>query len=631
MASLQVYQNHVVHKRLNSEFSSDLQNIVKQIKSGGAFRWKTTAETSLDDIFRDILVEREFTFYAGYDFYMGTRLNLLKDKPSKKDAENSAPTSKKEKNLFMLPGMPDPIPLTAAFMTNWRSNQASVKNEKIFASYGMRPSAHPGRASKETLSKEEANSKIVYLSKRAEQFLALFDQIRFWGNREWKYFPAFFTLAFLALGRRDLQFLYALFQSKNIREYRKVIAKRRSRFTEVCTKITNLSNCWDFRKDSESQTPLPQEQGDLMREYISMLAFLALLDAIDDDEAIIENILLLDDISGMCTALLGTDIMRQTLRRWEQLGKPAENPLSPQKVTFKNALRKVCAQSFSEESSNGISSNRLVQSFSYTDLHMLNQDNPVREKAELAKSKCYVDVVGTAREQYTDLLHCDITDLDKLDQITLCQFEYFKRFGGDFHSNSLDSDQKKNFKKGQADDKRQTLEYYFIFRKELEEKGNLDFQKVIQAYTTLLEDMQQKFFATFKKDKRIVRIIKNLLENVSHHSSEPIEEIIKKRAPVRLTRKNINRIFSYRSLRWTWVRYFIIRRMQNKEIPVILYSFCDSIGCNKCNEKCKVDKIKSATCPHKDAFEYRFIESIKVCYPVHLWPEPDYDKSNVKI
>lgn len=38
MASLQVYQNHVVHKRLNSEFSSDLQNIVKQIKSGGVFR-----------------------------------------------------------------------------------------------------------------------------------------------------------------------------------------------------------------------------------------------------------------------------------------------------------------------------------------------------------------------------------------------------------------------------------------------------------------------------------------------------------------------------------------------------------------------------------------------------------------
>ena len=65
-----------------------------------------------------------------------------------------------------------------------------------------------------------------------------------------------------------------------------------------------------------------------MREYISMLAFLALLDAIDDDEAIIENILLLDDISGMCTALLGTDIMRQTLRRWEQLGKPAENPFA---------------------------------------------------------------------------------------------------------------------------------------------------------------------------------------------------------------------------------------------------------------------------------------------------------------
>ena len=161
------------------------------------------------------------------------------------------------------------------------------------------------------------------------------------------------------------------------------------------------------------------------------------IDASDNDAVIIENILLLDDISGMCTALLGTDIMRQTLRRWEQLGKPAENPLSPQKVTFKNALREVCAQFFLEKSSEGISSNRLIQSFSYTDLHMLNQDNPVREKAELAKS-------------------------------------------------------------------------------------NLDFQKVIQAYTTLLEDMQQKFFATFKKDKRIVRIIKNLLENVSHHSSEPI-------------------------------------------------------------------------------------------------------------
>ena len=382
-----------------------------------------------------------------------------------------------------------------------------------------------------TLSKEEANSKIVYLSKRAEQFLALFDQIRFWGNREWKYFPTFFALAFLALGRRDLQFLYALFQSKNIREYRKVIAKRRSRFTEVCTKITNLSNCWDFRKDSESQTPLPQEQGNLMREYISMLAFLALLDAIDGDEAIIENILLLDDISGMCTAIWGTDIMKQTLRRWEQLGKPTENPLSPQKVTFKEALREVCAQFFLEKSSEGISSNRLIQSFSYTDSHTLTQDDPVRETVEHAMCRCYSDVIGLVREQYTDLLHCDITDLDKLDQITLYQFDHFKRFGGDFYSNSLDSDQRKNFEKGQVDGNRQTLEYYFIFRKELEEKGNLDFQKVSQAYTTLLEDMQQKFFATFKKDKRIVRIIKNLLENVSHHSSEPIEEIIKKEPP----------------------------------------------------------------------------------------------------
>lgn len=631
MASLQVYQNQVVHKRLNSKFSSDLQNIVEQIKSGDMFRRKNSTKSSLDEIFRNILVEREFTFYAGYDFYMGTRLNLLKDESPKKDAGGSVTTSKKVKNLFMLPGIPDPIPLTSAFMIDWGSNQASVKNEEIFETYGMRPSAHPGRASKETPSEKDENDRIVHLFERCQRFLALFDQIRFWDNREWKYFPTFFALAFLTLGKRDVKTLYAPFQAKSTRKYHEAIAEKNSELTEILAKITSLSNRWDVVKNSKTQTESPLKQENLMREYISMLAFLALIDVIDDDETIIENILLLDDISGMCTAIWGTDIMKQTLRRWEQLGKPTENPLSPQKVTFKEALRKVCAQSFSEESSNGISSNRLVQSFSYTDLHMLNQDNPVREKAELAKSKCYVDVIGTAREQYTDLLHRDITDLDKLDQITLYQFEYFKRFGGDFHSNSLDSDQKKNFKKGQADDKRQTLEYYFIFRKELEEKGNLDFQKVIQAYTTLLEDMQQKFFATFKKDKRIVRIIKNLLENVSHHSSEPIEEIIKKRAPIRLTRKNINRIFSYRSLRWTWVRYFIIRRMQNKEIPVILYSFCDSIGCNKCNEKCKVDKIKSATCPHKDAFEYRFIESIKVCYPVHLWPEPDYDKSNVKI
>ena len=62
MASLQIYRYQVVHKRLNSKFSSDLQNIVEQIKSGGVFRWKTLAGTSLNEIFRDILVERVLLF-----------------------------------------------------------------------------------------------------------------------------------------------------------------------------------------------------------------------------------------------------------------------------------------------------------------------------------------------------------------------------------------------------------------------------------------------------------------------------------------------------------------------------------------------------------------------------------------
>lgn len=611
MASLQVYQNQVVHKRLNSKFSSDLQNIVEQIKSGDMFRRKNSTKSSLDEIFRNILVEREFTFYAGYDFYMGTRLNILKDESPKKDAGGSVTTSKKVKNLFMLPGIPDPIPLTSAFMIDWGSNQASVKNEEIFETYGMRPSAHPGRASKETPSEKDENDRIVHLFERCQRFLALFDQIRFWDNREWKYFPTFFALAFLTLGKRDVKTLYAPFQAKSTRKYHEAIAEKNSELTEILAKITSLSNRWDVVKNSKTQTESPLKQENLMREYISMLAFLALIDVIDDDETIIENILLLDDISGMCTALWGTDIMKQILRRWEQLGKPTENPSLLRKITFKEALCEVCARSFSEKSSNGTFSNRLVQSFSYTDLPMLTQDNQVRGRTEPAKGKCYLDVIGTAREQYIALLHRDIETIDKLDQMTLFQLDYLNNFGGDFYPEILEYEKSLKFKKSQTDSKKQTLENYFIFRKAIEQGGALDYKNIIKTYTGILEGMQQEFFTTFSDGSFLDGSEKNL-------KAEP-------------TRKNMSRIFSYRSLRWIWVRYFMIRRMQNKEIPVILYSFCDAVSCNQCKAECKIKNIKSADCLHKDSLEYRFIESIKVCYPVHLWPEPAYDKSNVKI
>lgn len=194
----QVHQNPEIHKKLNKQFSDYLEEIVRKIRLGKVFQCNTSKGISLDKIFQAVLVEREFTFYAGYDFYAGTRLNLLDD-TQVKNGENSAPVRKKVKNLFMLPGIPDPIPLPIALVTDWRSNQASVKNEKILAIYGMQPSARPGRMPKKAIEKTDDTFHTDCLREKSEHFLELFDRIRFLDNREWEYFPAFFCFSFFKL------------------------------------------------------------------------------------------------------------------------------------------------------------------------------------------------------------------------------------------------------------------------------------------------------------------------------------------------------------------------------------------------------------------------------------------------
>lgn len=172
-----------------------------------------------------------------------------------------------------------------------------------------------------------------------------------------------------------------------------------------------------------------------MQEYISMVAFLALIDNIDGDKTFVENILLLDDISGMCTALFGVDIMKKIMKRWNEIGKPIENVTIGKKVEFRERLCKICAHSFSEKSEESLkrfSSKRLIESFCYTDQIALTKDNLEREKIELNNGKCYCDEVGTVQEKYVELLDADMKPLDKLNQMTLLQFDYLKKFGGIF-------------------------------------------------------------------------------------------------------------------------------------------------------------------------------------------------------
>lgn len=164
----------------------------------------------------------------------------------------------------------------------------------------------------------------------------------------------------------------------------------------------------------------------------------------------------------------------------------------------------------------------------------------------------------------------------------------------------MDSERGRKFKERQTDAKKKILEYYFIFRKEIEEKRDFDFQNVIQAYTEILKGMQDKFLATMKPkpEKRIIWLYKRLLKNIKCNSSVTIKDTSEKNTAC-LTRKNMDRIYSYASLRWIWVKFFMIRRMQNKEILVLLRSFCDA---------------------DQDSLEYRFITSVKISYPYRLWP-----------
>ena len=140
------------------KFSKDLQSISARILNGTAVWWKNCHGAQMLSGLQDILVEREFAFFASHNFYVwkgvkriswekeNVNPNVSDPENQKEDVDlNSSDTDnqleaadqkdsaqRKLKTmpmgaLFVLPWLLDPILLPLALTMDWSANQRSLK------------------------------------------------------------------------------------------------------------------------------------------------------------------------------------------------------------------------------------------------------------------------------------------------------------------------------------------------------------------------------------------------------------------------------------------------------------------------------------------------------------------------
>lgn len=459
----------------------------------GSFKEQTKC---LGDLFEKILIERELYDYAGQKFYKAKGLKCIND-----DCFDAAEEQNKPSGVEWLffRSIPDTVSLLQALFIDWKTDQSSDKNAELSKKWGIGYATHPGPQKKQNKPVQNNEEK---LEEKWKGKLKPFDKMR---GEYPKYFPAFFVLAMLGLEKDEIRFLGKLTQL-DPHSYCKTKKENEGNLKTLCEKIRNLGNGKKPLSHSEVR-----QKSKLMREYIAMVAFLALLNEIRDDQIVINNIVCLEKVTGLCSALFSEEAIQL---------------IQSEKLNWRECL----CNGFIGIDDN-IPQDKPMNVFYYT---LEKKPDPIISKIMFNGGDYYVNRVSQRTENYFQLESKNISLQEKLNKLTSWQFYNIDfEYGGD-----------KEFEAIRDAYKRKTLNVYFAFRKNLEKNPEMHkktWKGLVRIYIAILRDFIQECDGDYEQKGRVVMFPKRqqLMDN-------------------------------YKTMIEGWCCFFIVRRNQNGEDGEIL-------------------------------------------------------------
>lgn len=559
-------------------FSTDLKAISDAIGEGTAARWKAYNGAQLLRNLQGILVEREFAFYAGQNFYAGTGVKRISSKkqdsdlnssnigsqPDAEDKKDSSLGNPKEippADLFFLPWLPDPISLPLALTIDWSENQRSALNETLLQNNHLQYTSHPGRTRKSECTLDSSTNKIKGTSKK---LFESFGKVSGWCGHSWKYFPAFFVLAFLILRDSDLRLLKKALTPGS----RGFKAIKPEKLQSLCSKVSSLTEQANLEKIQKPNASSAKTKAQLMREYIVMSAFMSLICRHQDDA--IENLLLLDYLTGLCTALLGYYTMQSVLECW----KNSESEQSNKSNGFDDILRKI--------------ESTMLRTADY------NEDNII-SRMENEPGFYYWDNISKIKNKcYQIAKHSDWSAEEKLNELIILQFNEIDKLS----TRLMIASSNEKLSQAQRDSKKKALDLYFSARASFLKKEpiDVDFTNIIDALIEGLRAVESTLKCCMSEDTEEEA---SSDKDPSLKNVEVVKPLEKKCIPLSVEAQG--EISRYKGLQSTWIKFFLVRRMQNGEQPTILFCLGDS----------DIEPIA----------EQIFLD-IARHYPTELWPHP---------
>lgn len=453
----------------------------------------------LGNLFENILIHKELLIYADRKFYNLQGLKYIDDESF--DAPEGKNKVSSDRWLIVRT-VPNTISLLQALFIDWRTSQISDDNIRLCEEVGIEYAIHPGPQ------KKKKENRIVEDNKdKWKNYMKEFDKIR---SKYPEYFPAFFVLVFLFLKKDETRLMRKLIKLDsrgNCQESKSTKDKMSARIAGLAElKQSFYKAKKDKAENDKSEKHKAKEKSELMREYIAMVAFLALMNEIKSDETAIANIVCLEEATGLCSALFSKKTIRLIVSR-------------------KLNWRKCLCNSLAGDDYD-ISQDMLENCFYY----MNNRPpDPIISKIRLERVRLRIDRTSDRTKNYSKLASKNISLQKKLDQLTIWQFRNFDL--------EYCSDAEYDFIRNKY--KRKTLEKYFGFRKRLEAKTKID-----------QEDWQ--FLVS-----EYIAIMRNFIQECDGDYEE--EEIIS------MTWETQRIVDEYNELIREWYYFFIVRRRQNGE------------------------------------------------------------------
>ena len=631
------------------KFSKDLQSISAGILNGTAVWWKNCHGAQMLSGLQDILVECEFAFFGSHNVYVGKGVKRISWEKENVNPNASDPENQKEDvdlnssdtdnqleaadqkdsvqmklktmpmgALFVLPWLLDPILLPLALTMDWSANQRSLKNEKLLQRKNLQYTSSPGRTRRVECASDDSAKEA---EKDSQRILKSFGKISGWCGRKWNYFPVFFVLAFLTLSNCELRLLKKTLESGN-RGYNEVKDQELEELEALCGRISSLANQENLRETTDLNTPSSKTKEQLMREYIAMSAFMSMICKCENENSAIENLLLLDNLTGLCTALLGCQTMEDVLTIWKECKQDKK------KADFEILLRKM--------------KRTLLYIRDYSEDNIIN-------KMENEDGSYYMDKISQATRKCQEIIKCPIrSDSQKLAELIILQFKEIDRFS----VNLSPVVWTEKLLQAQNNSKKEALDLYFSAQTSISQKQfkHIDFDNIIEQFIKGLRAVESALKSYETDDNQKEFSTKKTASSKVEHISE------KKIIPVSVEEQD--EIYRYKTLQSIWMKFFLVRRMQNGEPPIILFSLGDpkktilehmkdehrrlSSDAEKSSSEAEYlktldDMLQIANnCPEYKDYLDRYIldqeteaiaawilEDVAQHYPTELWPYPE--------